>query len=148
MNKERAESKPTSSDNRTTGVSVTPPPSEPAPAPRRQRYRFWPILGLALGLDLILALGYTLLTAEFTVLALSNSLCVSAALLGVAAALPVVLDAGRGIGMALKLGATKEARHAAFTTERRRREQGSVVTFALAAAALVVTALSLLIVLV
>ena len=111
---------------------------------KRKKYRFWPILGIILGADFVLVLLYTLIIPGLTGRTLSDSLCMSSTVLGLIAAVPVLLDMGRGVGMAGKMGGAREQNQAALDLEHRRREQGITITFAFAAATLIVTVLSLI----
>jgi hypothetical protein len=110
-----------------------------------KKVRFWPALGIVLGADVVLVLLYTVIVPGVTGRAYSDSLCVSATLLGLAAAVPVLLDMGRGVGLASKIGVSDESRHEALEKERERRYRGSTITFVFAAAAFVITLLSIII---
>ena len=111
---------------------------------KRGKVRFWPALGLVLGADVILVLLYTVVLPGFTGRAFSDSLCTSALLLGLATAVPVLLDVGRGIGVGARMGSGEAERRAALEKEHQRREQGLVITFVLAVATFIVTVLSFL----
>ena len=110
-----------------------------------KKVRFWPGLGIILGADVVLVLLYTVIVPGLTGRTYSDSLCVSAALLGLVAVFPVLLDVGRGAGLVSKIGVSDEARHEALEKERERRDIGTTITFVFAAAALVVGALSILV---
>ncbi len=109
--------------------------------------RFWPLLGAVVAADVGLVVLYTLLSGRWSRVALSDHLCASSLLLGVATALPVVLDAGRGAVAVARAGHSRETMHAALREERQRRWQGATFSFALAAAAVVAALLSLLLLL-
>ncbi len=111
----------------------------------RKKIRFWPLLGIILGADLLIVLVYTLIVPGLTGRAFSDALCTSALLLGLAAALPVLLDVGRGIGVGARMGDSEAERRAALQTEHQRREQGIVITFVLAAATFIIAMISFLI---
>jgi hypothetical protein len=111
---------------------------------KRGKYRFWPILGIVLSVDFVLVLLYTLIIPGLTGRTLSDSLCTSAVFLGLLAAVPVLLDMGRGIGMAGKMAGGREKHQAALEQEHQRRDQGITITFAVATATLIVTVLSLI----
>jgi len=104
--------------------------------------RFWPLLGIVIAVDIIIAILYTLIVPGLSGRALSDSLCTSALFLGFVSALPVLLDAGRGVGMATRIGATSEERQIVWAKERQRREQGMLISFVLGTATLLVTLLS------
>lgn len=112
---------------------------------KRRKIRFWPALGLVLGMDVLLVFVYTIIVPGLTGRAFSDALCTSALLLAVATAFPVLLDIGRGIGVGARMGDGEAERHAVLQTEQRRREHGMTITFVLAAATFIVALLSLLI---
>ncbi len=105
--------------------------------------RFWPLLGAVVAADVGLVVLYTLLSGRWTRVALSNHLCFSALLLGVATAVPVVLDVGRGAGLAMRLDPTRQEWREALREEHRLRRRGTTLSFVLAAAAVLVALLSL-----
>ena len=107
--------------------------------------RFWPALGIILGADVVLAFLYTVIVPGLTGRTYSDSLCVSAAFLGLAAVFPVLLDVGRGARLASKIGVTEEERDEAMEKEREHRDTGSRITFIFAAAAFVVGVLSIIV---
>jgi hypothetical protein len=109
-----------------------------------RRWRFWPVVGIATSVALLLALGYTLLAPGFSLRVLSDSLCLSALVLSLASGVPFLLDAGRGLAMGGKMGADKEERREVWRAERRKREYGMRITFALALAAFLIGLASLL----
>ena len=109
-----------------------------------KKIRFWPALGIILGADVILVFLYTIIVPGLTGRTYSDSLCVSAALLGLVAVVPVLLDVGRGARLASKIGVTEEERHDALEKEREHRDTGSTITFIFAAAAFVAGVLSIL----
>ena len=110
-----------------------------------KKLRFWPALGIILGADIVLAFLYAVIVPGLTGRTYSDSLCVSAALLGLAAVIPVFLDVGRGARLATKIGVTEEERHDAMEEEREHRATGSKITFIFAAAAFVIGVLSILV---
>ncbi len=112
----------------------------------KRKFKFWPLLGIAVAVDLILVLIYAVIIAQgLSGRVYSDALCTSAMFLGVLSALPVLFDAGRGMGLAINIGTSKEERYQALEKERRRREQGMVITFALVAATMLITLLSFII---
>ncbi len=110
-----------------------------------KKFRFWPLLGMILGGTFVLALLYTALVPGISGRALSDSLCVSALLLGILSILPLLLDTGRGIKIASEMSADEEERHEAMAKERRKREQGMTISFAVAAATILLVVISLII---
>ncbi len=110
----------------------------------RRKLRFWPLLGIVLGIDLIGVLLYTVLIPGLTRRALSDTLCMSSIGMGILCSLPVLFDAGRGFVVAGKMGGPPEERKAALDRERQRREQGMTITFAIGTAAIIMVALSFL----
>jgi len=110
-----------------------------------KKIRFWPLLGINLGADVLLVLAYTVIVPGFSGRAFSDALCVSSLMLGMATAIPVLLDTLRGFGIGAQMGASEADRHAALQTEHDRREQGMRITFALAAAVLILAIASFLI---
>jgi hypothetical protein len=109
------------------------------------RLRFWPLVGIVVGVDLILTLLYTLVTPGVDSPTWSDALCVSTLLLGAGAGMPFLFDAGRGLTLPGKMGADESTRHAALQRERLRRETGMTITFALALAAFITGLISLVI---
>ena len=109
------------------------------------RKRFWPVVGIATGASLLLALGYALIRPGFSFRLLSDGLCISALLLSLGAGVPFFLDAGRGFTIGGKMGSDKEQQRDLLIQERRKREKGMRITFALALAAFVIGLASLLI---
>lgn len=118
--------------------------SEPTQA-HKTKLRFWPVVGLALGIDLIVTLLYTLVTHRNGGTPWSDALCTSAILLGIGSGLPFLFDAGRGLTLVGKMGRDETTRHAALQRERQRRETGMTITFALALTAFITGLLSLVI---
>jgi hypothetical protein len=112
---------------------------------RKPNLRFWPLVGLVLGADLILTLIYTLIKPGVNGQIWSDALCTSAVLLGIGSGLPFLFDAGRGLTLVGKMGGDETARHTALRRERRRRERGMTITFALALAAFITGLVSLVI---
>ena len=112
-------------------------------SPKRGRIRFWSLLGLIIGADLILTFFYTLLVPGLTVNSWADTLCGSTFLLAIGSTVPVFLDAGRGMGLAGKMGGTKAEQHDAFVYERAKREKGMRITFILALATAFIGVLSL-----
>jgi len=110
-----------------------------------KKLRFWPTLGILLGADIVLALLYTFVVPGLSGRTYSDSLCVSAALLGIGAVVPVLLDMGRGARLATKMGRSEEERHEALEKERENRDMGSRITFLFAAAAFVIGVLSIVV---
>lgn len=110
-----------------------------------KKVRFWPALGILLGADTVLAFLYTVIVPGLTGRAYSDSLCISAAFLGFAAVVPVLLDVGRGARLASKMGGSEEEQHEAMEKERKQRDMGSRITFIFAAAAFVAGVLSILV---
>ncbi len=111
----------------------------------RRKIRFWPLLGIILAADGILALAYTLIGPGWSGRAFSDSLCVSALLLGLAATVPALLDIGRGIGVGMRMSSNTAEQRAVLQKEHQQREQGMVITFVLATAMLIIALLSFLI---
>ena len=110
-----------------------------------KKLRFWPALGIILGADVVLAFLYAVIVPGLTGRTYSDSLCVSAALLGLAAVVPVLLDVGRGARLASKIGVSEEEHHEAMEKEREHRDTGSTITFIFATAAFVAGVLSILV---
>lgn len=110
-----------------------------------KKVRFWPALGILLGADVVLAFLYTVVVPGLTGRTYSDSLCVSAALIGLVAVVPVLLDVGRGARLVSKMGVSDEERHEALEKEREFRDAGSTITFVFAAAAFVIGVLSILV---
>ncbi len=111
----------------------------------RKKIRFWPLLGIILGADVLLVLAYTVIVLGLTGRAFSDTLCFSALLLALATAAPVLLDMGRGFIIGGQMGGGEAERRAALEKEHQRREQGMIITFVFAAATLIITLFSLLI---
>jgi hypothetical protein len=110
-----------------------------------ERMRFWPVVGIATGASVLLALGYALIQPGFSFSLLSDGLCISALVLSLGAAVPLFLDAGRGFSLGGKISSDKTQQRDVWKEERRKREQGMRITFALALAAFLIGLASLLI---
>ncbi|MBN2002151.1 MAG: hypothetical protein JXA21_02240 [Anaerolineae bacterium] len=110
----------------------------------RRKLHFFPLLGIILGSDLIVALVYTWVVPGLTRRALSDTLCMSAIGMGILSGLPMLFDAGRGFRLVVKAGDSSEERSAALVRERQRREQGMVITFAMGAATFIIVIVSFL----
>ena len=113
-------------------------------SPKYGKLRFWPLLGLVLGTDIVVTLLYTTLIPGLSASRWGDALCVSAFFLAVGSAIPVFMDAGRGIGLAGKMGGSKADQHDAFEYERSMREKGMQVTFVLALSTVLIGLLSLI----
>lgn len=107
-----------------------------------QTGRFWRLLGLVTGADLVFVVVYTLLFRRFTPRGLSDALCSSALLVGLVALVPLVVELGRGINLPGRAGGNQEKLRRAMADEQRLRQQGMVITFALVAAAVVLAVIS------
>lgn len=112
-------------------------------SPKTGRIRFWLLLGIVIAADLLLTFIYTLLVPGLSFRGWADTLCSSAFVLAIGSAVPVFLDAGRGFGLAGKMGGTKAEQHDAFTHERLMREKGMRITFILALATAFIGLLSL-----
>lgn len=107
-----------------------------------QTGRFWRLLGLVTGADLVFVVVYTLLFRRFTPRGLSDALCSSALLVGLVALVPLVVELGRGINLPGRAGGNQEKLRRAMADEQRLRQQGMVITFALVVAAVVLAVIS------
>ncbi len=114
------------------------------PEKARRKFRFWPLLGIILGSDLLVALLYAVLIPGPARRALSDAFCISSIGMGLLCSLPVLFDAGRSLGLAAKMGDPPEVREAALNRERQRREQGMTFTFAMGTAAIIMVIISFL----
>lgn len=114
----------------------------PQADPKLKKPRFFAVLGIAIAVDLSLVVLYTLFTAQPSWRLLSDGLCFSSSFLGLLSALPLILDAGRGFGVAIKMSDDEEARKAAVILEHQRRERGMVITFAFVTATILIAILS------
>ena len=112
-------------------------------SPKTKKIRFWPLVGIIIATDLVLTFFYTLLVPGLSFSGWADTLCGSAFVLAIGSAVPVFLDAGRGFGLAGKMGGTKDEQHNAFTHERLMREKGMRITFILALATAFIGVLSL-----
>jgi len=108
------------------------------------KIRFWPLLALVLSVDIALTFLYTVIVPGLSSSGWADALCTSVFLLAVGSAVPVFLDAGRGIGLAGKMGGSKAEQHEAFTYERSLREKGMKITFVLALSTVLIGILSLI----
>lgn len=111
----------------------------------KNHFGFWRTVGLASGASLLFALGYAVIRPGGILASLSDSLCVSALLLGAASSIPFLLDAGRGLTLGAKMTSDKSQQKEVLQEERRKREQGMRITFALALAAFLIGLASLVI---
>lgn len=111
--------------------------------PNFEKIHFLPLLGLVLGIDIVLTFLYTTLVPGLSTSGWGDTLCGSAFFLAVGSAIPVFLDAGRGFGLAGKMGGSKAEQHEAFTRERSMREKGMRITFVLALSTVLIGLLSL-----
>ncbi len=107
-----------------------------------QTGRFWRLLGLVTGADLVFVVVYTLLFRRFTPRGLSDALCSSALLVGLVALVPLVVELGRSINLPGRAGGNQEKLRRAMADEQRLRQQGMVITFALIAAAVILAVIS------
>lgn len=110
----------------------------------KQKSRFLPIFGITLGSALGLTLIYALIFTGFSLTNWSNSLCVSAMLVGAGSIIPVFFDAGRGVAIAGKVSAKGNEQKEVLDAERNKREAGMSITFALAAATVVIGLISII----
>jgi hypothetical protein len=113
-------------------------------SPKSDKIRFWPLLGLIIGIDIVLTFLYSIIFPGLSTSSWADALCVSAFLLAFGSIIPVFLDAGRGFGLAGKMGEPKSEQRQALTRERALREKGIKMTFVLALATVLIGLLSLL----
>ena len=113
-------------------------------SPKSEKIRFWPLLALILGVDLMLTFLYTVIIPGLSANGWSDALCASAFVLAIGSAIPMLLDAGRGFSMAGKMSGSKQEQHEAYSRERTLREKGMRITFVLALGTILIGLLSLL----
>ena len=113
-------------------------------SPKIKKLHFWPLLGLVLGIDIVVTLVYTTIVPGLSTNGWGDVLCASAFFLAIGSALPVFMDAGRGFGLAGKMGGSKTEQHEAFEHERAMREKGMQITFVLALSTVLIGILSII----
>ncbi len=109
----------------------------------KRLWSFKRIFALAVGAALIFAVIYMVFVGEFSWWKFSDGLCTSALGLALLAALPLLLELGRGTVAFTKIKNQTEAQ-STMEREHQLRERGMVVTFAIAAAVVCVATLALI----